>query len=408
MTRDADITIIGAGAAGLMAAIWAGRTNADRRIVVLDGAAEPGAKILASGGGRCNLTNRSVGPADYSGSSGNAIGKVLRRFDVPSTLDFFEEIGVAVEEEDGGKLFPVSGRSRTVRDALFAEARGVGASIEHPWRVESVASVDDGFRIAGPGDDRRTRRLVIATGGQSLPSTGSDGHGFALARSLGLPVTDRLFPALVPLTLPADHFVLGLSGITTRATLTLRSGVGKRLASFTDSTLCTHFGLSGPCALNISRHVLDALREEPDVGLFIDWLPEMTADDLDLGLRDLRKRTVIAGLRDILPERLAQALCSEACAPAERRGDALTRVERAALVDAVKGTPLPVTGHRGFDRAEVTAGGIPLRAIDLKTMESRDRPGLHVCGEICDVDGRIGGFNFQWAWSSGHTAGISV
>jgi predicted Rossmann fold flavoprotein len=241
-----------------------------------------------------------------------------------------------------------------------------------------------------------------------MPSSGSDGHGFELVRSLGVPVTEHLFPALVPLTLPALHFATELSGITVRATLTLRSGRGKRLVAFTGSILCAHFGISGPCALNVSRHAIAAMREDPEATLSADWLPETEGADLDRALRGLGRRGVLSGLRGRLPERLARALVRAADVPEDRRGDALTRGERAALVRMVKSAPLPVTGHRGFDRAEVTAGGVPLRALDLRTMESRDRPGLHVCGEICDVDGRVGGFNFQWAWSSGYAAGVSV
>lgn len=402
MRDSADIVIIGAGAAGLMAAIWARRTNPNRQIVVLDGAATLGAKILVSGGARCNVTHDEVDETAYAGGSRNAIKKVLRRFDVPQTVRFFREIGVDLKREETGKLFPVTNSARTVLDALLTAA---AVEIKHPRRVESLTRDERGFVISGAWGEITAPKVILATGGKSLPKSGSDGHGYTLARAMGHTLTRRIFPALVPLTLPRDHFLTTLSGITLPVTLEVRTSTGKRLAAFTDSTLLTHFGLSGPAPLDISRYYTDARLDDPAAQLIANWIPDTTPEAFDSELVTLSKGSILRLLGGRLPERLIRALCAETGIEA---GETLTREKRKAFAQMVTAYPLPITGDRGYLYAEVTAGGIPLDEIRLETMESRGCAGLHVCGEICDVDGRIGGYNFQWAWASGYVAGISV
>jgi predicted Rossmann fold flavoprotein len=219
-------------------------------------------------------------------------------------------------------------------------------------------------------------------------------------------MTPRVFPALVPLTLPRDHFICDLSGVTVPATLEVRASSGKKLASFTDSTLCTHFGLSGPSVLDISRYYTAAKFDDPGAALFINWLPDKTPEQVDADLLALGRVSPLRYLHPFMPERLARALCQQAGVEPTLPADQLTREQRKSLVRTITGLPLPVTGDRGFTYAEVTAGGVPLSEIHLDTMESRVCPGLYLCGEICDVDGRIGGYNFQWAWSSGYVAGV--
>ncbi len=400
-----DVAVVGAGAAGLTAAIWARRSAPARSVVVLDGARTLGAKILVAGGGRCNVTHDVVDETAFAGSSRPAIRKVLRRFGVAETIAFFREQGVTLKREDTGKLFPTTDRARTVLDALLRAARDAGVVVRHPWRVGDVRP---GFVLASDrGETIEAERVILATGGRSLPKTGSDGGGYALARALGHTVTPRVFPGLVPLTLPSSHFLCRLSGLSVRAMLEVRDGSGHPLASFTDSTLCTHFGLSGPAVLDVSRYLIDARLSDPAAVLVASWLPEATAESLETALRD---PSVTPGrhLAGRMPERLARALCEEAGVAWGRRGYQLTREARRALVRAVTGMPLPVTGDRGFAYAEVTAGGVPLAEVELDTMGSRRCPGLALCGEICDVDGRIGGYNFQWAWASGYVAGTGL
>lgn len=415
MNERVDIAVVGAGAAGLMAAIWAGRTarTAGRpvRIRAYDGARTLGAKILVAGGGRCNVTHHEVSERDFAGASPNAVRNVLRRFGVDDTVRFFEERGVRLKREETGKLFPTTDRARTVLDALLVAAHDAGAEIVHPWRIDRVERHADGFTLFPPPDDPHAHptlaahRVILAMGGRSLPKSGSDGRGYDVARSLGHSVTKRIFPALVPLTLPRGYFLCELSGVTLDAELTLCAASGRKLRSFTDSTLLTHFGLSGPSVLNISRFWIDARRDDPGAALRANWLPGETLETMDAALLAMGAASPLRALRERLPERLLRALCAHAGADPNAAANTLTREQRRALARALCAFELPVTGDRGFAYAEATAGGVPLAEVRLDTMESRVCPGLHLCGEILDVDGRIGGFNFQWAWASGFVAG---
>ena len=399
----AELVIVGAGAAGLMAAIWAGRAGAHP--IVLDGARTLGAKILVAGGGRCNVTHDEVDERSYSGSSRNSIRNVLRRFTVPETIEFFASLGVRLKREDTGKLFPVTDSARTVLEALLRATYDAGAEIRHPRRVEQIERSEDGeYVVRGPWGALRTPRVIMATGGRSLPRSGSDGAGFTFAESLGHTAT-RQFPALVALTVADGWFGRELSGLATDVEIEVRSGTGKRLASIAGAVLCTHFGLSGPCAMDISRHWQDARADDAGTQLVVRWVPGISSEQLDAELQQLGTQPVGRYLGARVPTRMARALCEQAGIDAAATGQALRREERRALLRAVLDTPVPVTGTRGWSNAEATAGGVPLNEVRLETMESRVAPGLHLCGEVLDVDGRIGGYNFQWAWSSGFVAG---
>jgi predicted flavoprotein YhiN len=373
---SADLLVVGAGAAGLFAATWAGRTAAAAgrplTVVAVDGARKLGAKILVAGGGRCNVTHERVHEDDYAGGTPPAIRKVLRRFGVADTVKFFADAGVALKREETGKLFPVTDSARTVLEALVAAARATGVTVVHPARVTAIA------REAGK---------------------------FVTAAALGHSLTSPIVPALVPLVLPAGHWITALSGLTLPTEIVLGSATGKRLSATTGSTLCTHVGLSGPAVLDISRHWLVARAADPDVRLALNWLPGTSPDAADRWLVAEQGRGALTILRDRLPDRLARSLCEIAAAPPT--GD-LPRDARRRLVTLVTATPLPIVGDRGFAAAEATAGGVPLAEVRLETMESRICPGLSFAGEVLDVDGRIGGFNFQWAWASGFVAGTAV
>jgi len=434
MEEPFDIAVIGAGAAGLFASIWAGREASSRgtraRIIALDGAKKLGAKILVAGGGRCNVTHHAVDESAYAGASRKSIRKVLLRFGVDQTVDFFREQGVELKREDTGKLFPVADDGRVVLDAILRAASNAGVELRHPWRVASITREGELFAIrrelaeaadrqtnpapeprTAPGDEGvlLARRIILATGGKALPKTGSDGAGYAIARELGHTLTDHVFPALVPLTTPKDWFLTALSGIALPMRVEVIASTGKRLVDFTNSTLLTHFGLSGPSILDASRYLAAARLEDPGASLRLCFTPNITAEALDARILALHRLLPTRLLMDLgLPERLARALCEHARVDPGAPLHSLDRARRRALVDAVTALAVPITGDRGFTYAEVTAGGVPLTQIRLETMESRACPALHLCGEICDVDGRIGGFNFQWAWASGYVAGISA
>jgi predicted Rossmann fold flavoprotein len=404
-----DILVIGAGAAGLFAATWAGRTAAAAgrpfALTAVDTAKKLGAKILVAGGGRCNVTHERVAEADYAGSTPPAIRKVLRRFTVADTIEFFAAAGVALKTEDTGKLFPTSDSARTVLDALVREATRAGTRLVHPARVTAIVKDGDGFVATSDAGEVRARRVILCTGGRSLPKSGSDGTGLELARSLGHSLTSPIVPALVPLLLPAGHWITALSGLTLPAEVTLKAVGGKKLFTTTGSTLCTHVGLSGPAILDVSRHWLVERAADPGITLWLSWLPGETPESLDRQLVEGQRRGALAVLRDRLPDRLARTLCEQAAAPPT--GD-VARDARRRLAALVTATPLAITGDRGFTAAEATAGGVPLTEVRLETMESRICPGLYLAGEVLDVDGRIGGFNFQWAWASGFVAGCSA
>jgi predicted Rossmann fold flavoprotein len=382
-----DVAVIGAGAAGLMAAIFAGRAGA--RVVAIDSAKRIGAKILISGGGRCNVTNEVVRAEDFNGSR-NAIAKVLRTFDVAATVAFFEELGVPLKREETGKLFPVSNRARDVVDALLAAADDAGVEIISGTRVEAI---EPGFLING---SILADRVILAAGGRSVPKTGSDGSGYELARALGHTVT-KTFPALVPLVVTKGHWITEISGTSVEAELAVKSPTGRVLQRHRGSMLFTHFGLSGPVVLDISRHWI---ANQPAT-LSANFLPGQTFESLDAALLGAMQRNPRATVASVLrlPDRLIARLAPDT--PLGR----MSKEERRRIVHDIVDFPLPVIHDRGFDYAEVTAGGVPLEEIDLNTMESRRCKNLYLCGEILDVDGRIGGFNFQWAWASGRAAG---
>ncbi|MBM4110376.1 MAG: aminoacetone oxidase family FAD-binding enzyme [Phycisphaerae bacterium] len=391
-----------------MAAVAAGRAlranGASGSIVALDGARTLGAKILVAGGGRCNVTHWRVTEAEYAVNR-PAVRSVLRRFGADETVNFFNDLGVELKREETGKLFPVTDSARTVLNALLRAVDDVGASIVHPARVTGINRGAQGFTISGEWGSMRATRVILATGGMALPRSGSDGAGYEFAKSLGHSLTPAIRPALVPLTLPSGHWITELSGLTVHAELVLRGPTGKRLVHFANSTLCTHFGLSGPSVLDISRYLLDARDREPGTTLILNWMPGESADATDAWLLASKGRGLLGVLRERLPERLSRAILTQARLAHDATVQQTPRESRRTLVELLVATELPIQGDRGFTYAEVTAGGVPIDEVDLGTMESLTCPGLSLCGEVLDVDGRIGGFNFQWAWATGWIAG---
>lgn len=409
-TTSVDVLVVGAGAAGLMAGIHAGRTSGpDARILVVDGARKIGAKILVAGGGRCNVTHHEVRPEDYGGSSRNAIRKVLRAYPVEAVVDFFATEGVTLKREETGKLFPTTDKARTVLDALLDAVSRAGVELRHPARVESIERKGDAFVVSGPDLEATARRVVLCTGGKALPKSGSDGAGLEIARRLGHSITDAVHPALVPLVLDGTDPIRELGGIATPVTLTIRGGDGRMIAEYTAPLLCTHFGVSGPVVLDASRHLLAARAAGDAATAVVRWLPSTNRGEFEQSLLGASGgATCQSMLKGRLPDRLLRMLFHHAGVEAGDRVRGLTRDRRRALLETLFEHPLVVVGDRGYTFAEATAGGVPLSEIRLDSMESRVVPGLHLAGEICDVDGRVGGFNFQWAWASGRVAGVAA
>jgi predicted Rossmann fold flavoprotein len=402
--------IIGAGAAGLATATFAKRAAPHLDVRCVDGAARIGAKILVSGGSRCNVTNRVVTERDFWGGSSRVVRNVLRAFPAGHAAAFFVALGVRLHEEAGGKLFPDTNRSRTVLDALLAEAHRLGVSIETGRRVIAVGREQDGFRIDTSNEGRLVADiLVLATGGRSLPKTGSDGLGYELARTLGHGYVETT-PALAPLMLEGDRHI-ALTGVSHDAVLSMRVN-GALKVRIEGSMLWTHFGISGPAALNLSRHWHRARLTGHDAHVQLNVCPGETVESLEVWwlaqARTRPKALIPTMLAARVPASVAAAWVAASGIDPDTTLAHLSKADRRRVIHALLDTPLNVVDSRGYAYAEVTSGGIPLDEIDPATMESRVCPGLFLVGEILDVDGRLGGFNFQWAWSSGWVAGQAI
>lgn len=409
MSDSCDIAIVGAGAAGLATAIFAAQANPAARILLIDSAKAVGAKIRVAGGGRCNVTHKVVTPRDYNGPQ-NIIRNVLAAFDAARAVQWFESLGVMLKEEETGKLFPVSDSARTVLNALLRRCEDLGVHLLSSTRITEITRSPDHFQLHHPQGAIDCTRLVLATGGRSLPRTGSDGSGWQLVQRLGHTVTPT-YPALVPLVLSGSFFHGSLSGISQEVELSTFAD-GKLVDRRAGSLLWTHFGISGPVVLDASRHwvIAHAIGRGPQ--LRASLLPGQDYQAVESSLlataQERPRTTLLNLLAQSLPARVAQAILAHlAIDPATTMGQ-LAREARRALVQALTALPLPVERDRGWNYAEVTAGGVPLGEIDYRTMASRPVPNLYLVGEMLDCDGRIGGFNFQWAWSTGYLAGNAL
>lgn len=411
-----DIVIAGCGAAGMAAGIFAAQLarGRDLRILIIEGAKTPGAKILVSGGGRCNVTNERVTPEDYWGGSRAIIRNVIAQFDDSKVRDWFADMGVELKLEPTGKYFPVSNQAQTVLDALMNRLDEVGVKIWTGTRVVEIVPVDSGFSLTlSDAQVITARKVIVATGGMALPKSGSDGAGLSIMQKWGHTIVPTT-PALTPLVLGADRTVGGrfaeFAGITMDARMQLRHrGRGKPIIELEGSLLFTHFGLSGPVAMNLSRHWLRERLAHPEIPLEITLghprfdSTESASRWLLNSARQAPSRHLSTVISELYPERVAHALV-QTSGPEVVLGQ-LSADRRRILAEMISALPVNVVGTRDYHHAEAMAGGIELSEVDYRTMQSRKVPGLYLCGEILDVDGRIGGFNFQWAWSSGYVAG---
>jgi predicted Rossmann fold flavoprotein len=409
MDEGSDVAVVGAGAAGLLAAIRAAELGAG--VVLLEKNRRPGVKILMSGGTRCNITHATDnrGIVEAYGPPGRFLHSALAALSVQSTIELFEAEGVATKVEETGKVFPVSNRAVHVLDALLRRLHRSGAKLVLEEALRDLQPGLDGFVLTTTRQTRRARRVVLTTGGQSYPGSGTTGDGYALTARLGHTIVPPR-PALVPITV-AVPWVRELRGLTLPDTGVRICEGDTVLIDRRGSLLFAHFGLSGPVALDVSR-VVSGHPRPAALEVELDFLPAVKEQAFDEGLRlesaAAGKRQLAAVLSVWLPRRLAEALLAAAGMAPDRRAAALSRPERAALTAAAKRLCLPVTGTLGFGKAEVTAGGVSLDEVDSRTMQSKRVPGLYVAGELLDLDGPIGGYNFQAAWSTGWLAGTKA
>jgi len=416
-----EVIIVGGGAAGL----WAAGTAAARgkRVLVLEKNNKAGVKILMSGGTRCNITHNcdSRKIAEAFGKNGRVLLSVLSRLSPQDVVRQMELEGVATKIEDTGKIFPASDRAIDVRDAVVRRLAREGASLVTGASVQYVRPLpveNTGFEVAvqiqGQAQSILTcDSVVITTGGLSYSGCGTNGDGYPWARDMGHTITS-LRPALTPLV-SSETWVHDLSGITLDdAEVSARVlGEDGKQAKMERSTsrgglLWTHFGCSGPTAMNVSRCFSDRDAKSAAM-LSVDLLPDVSREACEQWLLDSAKesnRTIANVLSQRIPKRIASTLLSVLGSNNEVHTSELSKKLRSGLVERLKALLVPIHGTRGYPKAEVTAGGVSLGEVNFQDMQSRKMPGLYFAGEILDLDGPIGGFNFQAAWSTGHTAGL--
>jgi predicted Rossmann fold flavoprotein len=395
------VVVVGGGAAGWMAAIFAAHDG--RAVELIERTKDGGRKILISGGGRCNVLPSRLSPAQYiTASSPNTLKKMLLSWPLSEQRQFFEQtLGIPLAlEQESGKLFPVSNRARDVRDGLKEYGMRKGVRVRFDTYVKDVQPHEDSWRVIIDGNDPIAASAVImATGGLSVPSTGSEGTGLRIAKKLGHTINDT-YPALTPLTCdPPKH--ADLAGVSFE--VTLFADDFKTHGGF----LFTHRGYSGPAVLDIShRAVLARMREQPQ-NIHVQW----TERDTEAWQNVFKQTTTgTAGslVRRNLPVRVADAMMAEAGVDPERAMSQLKKDERTRLIEVLARYELPWTGDEGYKKAEVTGGGVALAEVDPRTMQSRLHPGLFLCGEMLDAFGPIGGYNFAWAWATGRAAGLGT
>ncbi|HYH67895.1 MAG TPA: NAD(P)/FAD-dependent oxidoreductase [Urbifossiella sp.] len=407
---DWDAIVVGAGAAGLVAATHAAERG--RRVLLLEKGRKPGVKILMSGGTRCNITHDcdARGIVEAFGPNGKFLHSALAALGPREVVALFEAEGVATKVEETGKIFPVSDRAVDVLEALLNRLRRSGAVLATSEPATGIAALPEGgFRVTTATRTVTAEKVLITTGGKSYPGCGTTGDGYGFAAAFGHTVTATR-PALVPLTVqPA--WVAELRGITLPDVTLKVTENGKVLTSRRGSTLFAHFGLTGPAPLDVSRAV-SGHPAPATLVLEVDLLPGEPEPHFDEYLRAESlasgKKQLAGVLAEKLPRRVCDQLLTLCGMPAERKAAALSKPDRQALVAAVKRLRIPLRGTLGFEKAEVTAGGVSLDEVDSRTMQSKRQPGLYLAGEVLDLDGWIGGYNFQSAWSTGWLAGRNL
>ncbi len=385
-----DVIIIGAGASGLMCAMEAGKRG--RLVLVLDHSPKPARKILVSGGGRCNFSNRIMGPEHFISQNPDFVTSALSRFTPSDFLSLLESHGIQYHEREEGQLFCNRSSSEIVH-MLRSECDRAAVRFQLNCRVSEISKTD-GFRIETDQGIFKSQSLVVATGGLSYPQLGAGNFGYLAAKQFGMKVT-KLRPALTPIKFsPGDARVFGcLAGVS------IHSTVSQGSTSFKGNLLFTHTGVSGPAILQISSYW------DRKSGLSVDLLPEV--DIYSVFIEKRRSKTLLSTILDqYLPKRFVKLWCDLHGAP--KPINQYTTHEIASIAGSLHAWPLRAEGAEGFNKAEVTLGGVDTIDLSSRTMESKKAPGLYFVGEVIDVTGRLGGYNLHWAWASGHAAGQFV
>ena len=393
MMQQVDVLIIGAGAAGMMCAIEAGKRG--RSVIIVDHAAAPGEKIRISGGGRCNFTNLNAAPQNYISRNPHFCISALRRYTQRDFIGLVDRYSIAWHEKTLGQLF-CDGSAKQIIDMLVTEMNRAGVELRLRTSADTIEKSGDGYVVDLSGERVRCASLVIACGGKSIPKMGATGFGYDVARQFGLALTETR-PALVPLTFDDNTLapLKPLSGISVDAV------VSHGKTRFAEAMLFTHRGLSGPSILQISSY----WREGDTIS--VAMLPGTRVFDALRAARSRNGRQALqTALGELLPKRLAQ-LIAESSKIEGHLAD-LSDKQLLAVEKAVNEWQVKPAGSEGYRTAEVTLGGVDTDVLDQKTMETKSEKGLYFIGEVVDVTGWLGGYNFQWAWSSGWVAGQAV
>lgn len=406
----ANVLVIGGGAAGLLAGIAAAQSGA--QTVILEKMRRPGQKILITGKGRCNITNNCDLQEIIKNIPGNGrfLNSALRRFTNQDIVQLLEDNGLPTKVERGGRVFPVSDKAADVVDTLVKIYKNYGGRLLTDCKVKSITAEFGKITgaITADGQKFAADAVILAAGGSSYPGTGSDGSGVKLAKALGHTIVP-LAPSLVPLESDSPY-IADLQGLSLRNIEGTVYADGKKIGSEFGEMLFTHFGVSGPIILSLSKCVAEAFAKgAQEVELAIDLKPALDKDKLDARLqRDFTqysRKQMPNGMKDLLPQRLIAPVLDQAFIDEEKFVNQLSRAERRRLVDVLKAFTVPITGTRPIAEAIVTAGGVSLKEIDPKTMESKLIKGLFFAGEVMDIDGYTGGYNLQAAFSTGYAAG---
>lgn len=410
--KPIDIAVVGGGASGLMAALSAGKRLGPGKVVVLEKQNRVGKKLAATGNGRCNLTNMSPEPWRYHGADVGFMRPAMSAFPPETVRNIFEGLGLMTKEEAQGKVYPTSDQASSVLDVLRLELESLGVQEKCEAGVQGLNPIRHGFELRLQGDEKVfAQRVIWAPGGQTAPNLGGDVSGLSILKALGHPVA-KCFPALVQLKTPPEA-VRALKGIKYEGEISIWVD-GENRRTETGEVLFTDYGLSGPPVLQLSRWASLAFQQKrpPTVEVSLCIWPEdfhATYQRLKARARALGQRTLQDFLTGWLNKRLGQTLVKfSGGQPFSRPCSSLSDKELRALAHLMTDWRIPVVGVQGFAQAQVTAGGLDVRAFDAKTLESRLLPGLYCAGEVLDIDGDCGGFNLQWAWASGLLAAQSA
>lgn len=386
MAATRDIIVVGGGASGMMAAIWAARQGC--QVTVLEKEEKPGRKLLATGNGKCNFTNEYQSMDCYYSQDKDRAASILKQFDKEKTVNFFRELGIFPTVKNG-YYYPHSGQAESVVRLFLQELSRLKVKVKCGEQVKAISgSIESGFYIKTPTYTYEGKRVILAAGGMASAVLGSDGSGYRLAGELGHRVT-KLYPGLTGL-LSKEPFFSKISGVRAQAELTLliEDEIVKRE---TGEIQLASYGLSGIPVFQLCRTACEALEQGKQVKILVDFLPELTEKEFLEYIEKLEKRNPGIGKKElyagVFDKKLAQVLADKG-------------------ICGGKALCVPIHGSRGFEQAQVTAGGVSLTELREATLESKRVPGVYLTGELLDVDGICGGYNLQWAWSTGYLAGL--